>query len=51
VEGYVVSNLVVLGVVLGVAYVVYVVRKSRFWTEAFRELVRRRPLALLAIAV
>lgn len=50
-ESYVVANFVVAGVVLGIAYVVYAVRKSGFWTEAFRELVRRRPLALFAIAV
>jgi peptide/nickel transport system permease protein len=51
VEGYVVSNVLVAGVVAGGVYVARAVRRSRIWSEAFRELGRRRPLALAAIAV
>jgi peptide/nickel transport system permease protein len=51
VEGYVVSNIVVGVVLLGIAFVVRAVRKSGFWTQSFSELARRRPLALTAIAL
>ena len=50
-EGYVVSNAVVVAVVVGGVFAAWAVRRSRFWSESFRELARRRPLALAAIAV
>jgi peptide/nickel transport system permease protein len=49
--GYVVSNAVVALLGVGAAFTVRAVRRSRFWSDAARELARRRPLALLAIAV
>ena len=49
-EGYVVSNAVVGALVAGAAYTVRAVRRSRQWSQAFRELGRRRPIALCAIA-
>jgi peptide/nickel transport system permease protein len=51
VEGYVVSNAIVALLLAGAVWTVRAVRQSRFWSEAARELARRRPLALLAIAV
>jgi peptide/nickel transport system permease protein len=50
VEGYGVSNAVVAALVAGALYTARAVRKSRFWSGAFRELGRRRPIALAAIA-
>jgi peptide/nickel transport system permease protein len=50
VEGYVGSNLLVAAIVSGALYVAWLVRRSRFWSDAFRELGRRRPIALAAIA-
>src|SRR2546422_1731369 len=50
VESHVVSNSVVVLIAAGAIYTAYVVRKSRFWSEAFRELGRRRPIALAAFA-
>ena len=49
-EAHVVSNAVVAGLVAGALYTATRVRKSRFWSESFRELGRRRPVALAAIA-
>jgi peptide/nickel transport system permease protein len=49
-EGHVVSNVVVALLVAGALYTARVVRKSRFWSQAFRELARRRPIALAVIA-
>ena len=49
-ESHVVSNSVVVLIAAGAIYTAYVVRKSRFWSEAFRELGRRRPIALAAFA-
>jgi peptide/nickel transport system permease protein len=50
VEGYVVSNAVVAALGAGALYTARAVRRSRFWSQAFRELGRRRPIALAAIA-
>jgi peptide/nickel transport system permease protein len=51
VEAHVVSNAVVGLLVVGAVFTARAVRRSGFWSQAFRELARRRPLALLAIAV
>ena len=48
--GYVGSNVLVALLVAGALYVTWLVRRSRFWSDAFRELGRRRPIALAAIA-
>jgi len=47
----VVSNAVVALLVAGAVFTARAVRRSGFWSQAFRELARRRPAALLAIAV
>ena len=49
-ERHVVSNAVVVAIVGIAVYAALVVRRSRFWSEAFRELGRRRPIALAVIA-
>src|SRR3989442_7209610 len=50
VESHVFSTAVVVVLVAGAIGAALVVRRSRFWSEAFRELGRRRPVALVAIA-
>jgi peptide/nickel transport system permease protein len=50
VPSHYVSNAVVALIVASAVYAARVVRRSRFWSEAFRELGRRRPIALAAIA-
>ncbi len=50
VEPHVASNLVVAVLVAGILLVARAVRRSDLWREAFRELGRRRPLALLVVA-
>src|SRR5687767_14285333 len=49
-EGHVVSNAVVAVLAAGTVYTAHLVRKSRFWSQTFREIGRRRPIALLVIA-
>jgi peptide/nickel transport system permease protein len=49
-EGQVVSNAVVALLVAGGVYTAVLVRRSRFWSQTFRELARRRPIALCVIA-
>jgi peptide/nickel transport system permease protein len=44
------SNWVVLALVVGGVAVARVVRRSRMWSEAARQLWRRRPLAILVVA-
>ena len=51
VEPHVLSNLVVAALVAGTLLVARAVRKSDLWRDAFRELARRRPLALLVVAL
>jgi len=51
VEPHVASNLVVAALVVGAVLVARLVRRSDLWRDAFRELSRRRPLALLVVAV
>jgi peptide/nickel transport system permease protein len=51
VAGYAVSNAVVAAIAAAAVYTTRVVRRSRFWSQAFRELARRRPIALAAIAL
>ncbi len=50
-EGYLVSNAVVALLVAGALYTARAVGKSGFWSQALRELVRRRPIALAVIAL
>jgi len=50
VPGHVVSNAVVALLIAGALYTARAVRRSGFWSQAFRELGRRRPIALSAIA-
>jgi peptide/nickel transport system permease protein len=50
-EGHVVSNAVVALLVAGAVYTAVVVRRSRFWSQTFREIGRRRPIALCVIAI
>jgi peptide/nickel transport system permease protein len=47
---YQVSNAVVALLVAGGVYTAIAVRRSGFWSGAFRELARRRPIALATIA-
>ena len=49
-EPYAVSNLVVALLVAGALYTARAVRRSGYWSQALRELARRRPIALAAIA-
>jgi len=51
VEGYVVSNLVVGALAVGVVFTVRAVRRSGFWSGVASELWRRRPMALLVIGI
>jgi len=51
VEPHVASNLVVAVLVAGALLVARAVRRSDLWRDAFRELGRRRPLALLVVAI
>jgi peptide/nickel transport system permease protein len=44
-----ISNAVVLLLLLGAAYVARVVRRSALWSDAARDLWRRRPIALLVV--
>jgi peptide/nickel transport system permease protein len=46
VEPHVLSNIVVAVLLLGVAAAFLAARRSRLWSEAGRELLRRRPIAL-----
>ena len=48
---HVVSNLVVAVLVVGLAALARALRRNALWSEAARELARRRPLALLAVAL
>lgn len=50
-EPHVVSNLVAAGLVAGGAGVALVVRRSGPWRDAAREVWRRRPIALLVVAL
>lgn len=49
--GYIVSNLVVLLLLAGAAYVARAVRRSDLWRGAALDLWRRRPLAILVVAI
>ena len=49
-EGHVVSNAVVALLVAGALYTALAVRRSGFWSQALREIARRRPIALVTIA-
>ena len=50
IEPHVASNLVVAALVAGAGLVALAVRRSRLWSDAARELARRRPLALALVA-
>src|SRR5262249_8600334 len=50
-EPHVVSNLVVAVLVAGALGVAVVVRRSEQWRDAGRELWRRRPIAIVAVAL
>jgi peptide/nickel transport system permease protein len=50
-EAHVVSNVVVALLVAGAVYAVRAVRRSDLWSENARELWRRRPIALVVVAV
>lgn len=50
-EPYVVSNLVVGGLLVGAALALRSLRRSALWSEAARELARRRPVALAAVGI
>jgi peptide/nickel transport system permease protein len=50
-ESHVVSNAVVAAILVGALFTARAVRHSGYWSQAFRELARRRPLALAAIAI
>ena len=49
-EGYFVSNTVVAALIAGALYTARAVRRSGYWSQALREVARRRPIALVAIA-
>lgn len=49
-EPYVLSNAVVVALLVGTAALVWGVRRDRLWSEAARELLRRRPAALAVVA-
>jgi peptide/nickel transport system permease protein len=51
VELHVVSNVVVGVLLAGALWTARAVRRSGFWSEALREIARRRPIALATIAV
>jgi peptide/nickel transport system permease protein len=46
-----VSNAVVVGLLLGAAYVARAARRSALWSDAARDLWQRRPVALLVVGV
>lgn len=48
-EDYVFSNLVVCALLVGLAFIVRAVRRSRLWREAFSELWRRRRISVLVV--
>ncbi len=50
-EGYVVSNLLVAGLLALGIFAVWRASRSRLWRDAGRELVRRRPIALTAVGL
>ena len=50
-DAYVWSNLMTLVLVLGVAWIVRVVRANRLWREAFAEVWRRRRLAVVVVGI
>ncbi|MGH0038052.1 MAG: ABC transporter permease [Myxococcota bacterium] len=50
IEPWVWSNLVVGALAVGVVATARLVRRSRMWSESFRQLWRRRPLAILVVA-
>lgn len=45
------SNLVVVGLLLGGILLGLAIRRNRLWLEAWRSLLRRRPIAVLALAL
>ena len=48
---WMISNLVVVLLLAGAVALTVVVRRNRLWSEAFRELWRRRPVAILVVGV
>ena len=50
-ESHVVSNLVVVLLLVGGVWVGAAIRRNRLWSEAARSLWRRRPIALIVVAV
>lgn len=50
-EAHVVSNLIVAALVFGAAGLAVAIRRNRLWSEALRELARRRPIALAVVAL
>jgi peptide/nickel transport system permease protein len=51
VEAWIVSNAIVAALLLAGAALVVAVRRNRLWREAFRQLWRRRPLAICVVGV
>jgi peptide/nickel transport system permease protein len=51
IEPHVASNLVVLALLAGAVLAAVVVRRSRLWSDAARDLARRRPLALAVVGL
>jgi peptide/nickel transport system permease protein len=51
VEVHVLSNAIVAAILAGAVAAAFAVRRSGYWSQALRELVRRRPLALAVIAI
>ena len=51
IQSYVASNLVVAALVAGAVLAALAVRRSRLWSDAARELARRRPLALAVVGL
>ena len=45
------SNLLVLALLLGAAWIANLVRRDRYWRETAREMWRRRPVALVILAL
>ncbi|MBK7976888.1 MAG: ABC transporter permease [Deltaproteobacteria bacterium] len=50
-EPWMISNLVVVAMLVGAVGVARAIRRDRLWLEASRDLVRRRPVALVVIAL
>ena len=50
-EGWMISNLVTVGLLAAMVGCVFLIRRSRLWSEAAVELWKRRPIAILCVSL